>query len=95
VGRLLRDGNLEIPLLSAWIRLGWVTSDGSVFNELHPESRHGWVIDGIGYLAGHPHDPVVMVTSGGVIRDRRGEVAGTVDPPDPLAGAALFVALSH
>jgi hypothetical protein len=94
VGRLLPDGNLEIPLLRSWIRLGWVTSDGSVFSELHPGTRRGWVIDGVGYLSGHPDHPVVLVTPSGVIRDRRGEVAGTVYPPDTLAGAALFVALS-
>ncbi len=94
VGRLLPDGTLEIPLQGGWIRLGWVTPEGSVFHELHPESRHGWVADGVGYLAEHPDDPVVLVTGSGVIRDWRGEVAGTVDPPHPLAGAALFVAMS-
>jgi hypothetical protein len=94
VGRLLPDGSLEIPLLRAWIRLGWVTSDGSVFSELHPGSRRGWVIDGVGYMDAHPSHPIVRVTPSGVIHDRRGDVAGTVYPPDALAGAALFVALS-
>lgn len=94
VGRRL-SGTLEIPVLQGWTRLGWVTSDGSVFRELNPRSRCGWVNDGIGYRVGHPDDPVVLVTPSGVIRDWRGRVTGTVDPPDPLAGAALFVALSR
>jgi hypothetical protein len=94
-GGCYRTATWRSPLLRGWIRLSWVTSDGSVFSELHPECRRGWVNDGVGYLAGHPEDPVVLVTRSGVIRDRRGDVAGTVDPPDPLAGAALFVAMSR
>jgi hypothetical protein len=95
MGRLLPDGNLEVHLRRGWIRVGWVTSDGSVFNEVDPESRCGWVNDGVGYLVEHPSDPVVLVTGSGVIRRWTGEVTGLVDPPDPLAGAALFIAMSR
>jgi hypothetical protein len=93
VGRLGSGGALEIPLFRGWIRLGWITPDGSVYNELASE-RYGWVVNGVGYRTTHPDDPIVLVTESGIIRDGHGDVAGNVDPPDALAGAALFVALS-
>jgi hypothetical protein len=96
VGRLTPAGTLEIPLATRWIRLGWTTPDGFVFSELEPgPAPCGWVVNGVGYRAGSPDDPVVLVTPSGVIRKADGEVTGTVDPPDRLAGAALFLALSQ
>jgi hypothetical protein len=98
IGRLKPDGTLELILPDGRpILLGWVTPDGSVFKQEEQErgsGRFGWVVDGTGYRATRPDEPVVRVTAGGVILDSKGRVAGNVVPPDPLAGAALFVALS-